>query len=247
MSAAVQMGEDINGVGYAPPRPNRRGWDGLFWDRAEVAILASGESMNPEQAEAVRAWRGSRDEFDVGFETFPRRYVIAINTTWRLAPWADVLYACDRAWWEARERSDAPRYVDEAKIAFAGQLWTQDKGAAQAHGLRWIRSEPLKGLSRHVGTINQGANGGYQAIGLAYQAGAARCYLLGYDMKGGRWHGKHPGLVDRTNAFPVFLTHYAHLAREIKADKGIEFEVINCTPGSALKSFPMWDWREVFA
>jgi hypothetical protein len=215
---------------------NRRGWDGLNWDGAEVAIMAGGESMLTEgMVDAVLAWH-------CGHEL---RRVIVINTTWRLAPWADVLYACDGAWWKGRDRTDAEMYVNEAKARFGGQLWTQDVQSAETFGLKLIRSTPGRGLERKIGIINQGANGGYQAIGLAYQAGARRCFLLGYDMHGRHWHGQHPGLLHRNQAFPTFLKNFQNLAADIA---GVEdFEVINCTPKSLLRAFPMRPWQEVFA
>jgi hypothetical protein len=42
---------------------------------------------------------------------------------------------------------------------------------------------PLVALSRDARSLAHGGNGGYQAINLAYLAGAARIVLLGYDMK----------------------------------------------------------------
>lgn len=217
---------------------NCRGWSGLLWDGFDVAILASGESLALQdfaQCAAVKAWR-ERGRF---------RAVIVINTTWRAAPWADVLYACDFAYWNGRDRTDTPRYVDEAKAGFAGQLWTQDVDAAKAYGLRHIRSARGDGLAREVGLINQGANSGYQAIGLAYQAGAARVFLLGYDMHGEHWHGRHPGLLHRSQAFPVFLKNFDRMAADVANLP--DFSVVNCTPKSALRCFPRLTWQEVFA
>ena len=42
--------------------------------------------------------------------------VIAINDAYRMAPWADMLYACDLKWW---------RWHDGAPY-FLGEKWTQD-------------------------------------------------------------------------------------------------------------------------
>ena len=40
--------------------------------------------------------------------------VVVTNTTFRAAPWADVLYAMDRVWWR--------QYLEEARQSFTGQL-----------------------------------------------------------------------------------------------------------------------------
>jgi hypothetical protein len=217
------------------PAVNSRGWDGLHWDGCEVAILASGESLSVEQSEAVKRWRDAASSF---------RRVIAINTTFRRALYADVIYACDGAWWDGRDRLDAPRYADEAKATFAGELWTRDADAAKRHGLRLLKSQPGRGLERQVGVINEGSNSGYQAIGLAYQAAARVVYLLGYDMKGGHWHGEHPGMLRKNSPFPIFLRNFKRLAAEVAALP--DFSVINCTPNSALRDFPMRKWQHVF-
>lgn len=211
---------------------NCRGWAGLRWDGGEVAILASGPSMTAEQADAVRSWR------DRGTD----RFAIAINTTFKLAPWANVIYACDGLWWEGRERSDVPRYVDRARETGA-QLWTQDVDVAKKYGLNHIKSQRARGISRQVGVINQGDNGGFQAVGLAYQSGVARAWLLGFDMRGGHWHGPHPGMLQKNCRFDLYLDHFSHMANDLP----IGFSVVNCTPGGALECFPRRDWREVFA
>jgi hypothetical protein len=54
-----------------------------------------------------------------------RAKVIAINNSWRLAPWADALYGCDYTWWHAN------RGVPE----FAGLKISQDAGAVSHTGI----------------------------------------------------------------------------------------------------------------
>jgi hypothetical protein len=217
------------GFARRPGGPNSRGWaDGLRWDGFSVAILASGESLSVEQCEAVRAWRGRA----------ANRKVIAINTTFRRAPWADLLYACDATWWA--------EYLEEVRRDFAGELWTQDSATAQKNaGVKFIRSDRGKGLCKKAGIVNQGANSGYQAIGLAYWSGSADVFLLGYDMRGGHWHGNHPPKLQKNNRFDVFLTNFTSLAIDVEKEAG--FAVVNCTPKSSLKAFPVKPWQEAFA
>lgn len=233
MSAVL---DDICGVGYSVH--NARGWDGLLWDGCEVAILASGESLSIEQCDAVNRWR------DASRET---RKVITINTSFRRARWADVLYACDGDWWRAKDKPSDPTYYEEARATFAGTLWTQDLDAAKEFGLRHIASQrnPIQGLSTTLGVVYQGSNGGYQTIGLAYWAGVRFVYLIGYDMRGGHWHGNHPGKLNKVNRFDMFLQSFAKLSNDVELVDG--FDVINCTPGGMLNCFPRRDWREVFA
>lgn len=199
-----------------PPR-----WDGLQWPGARVVILASGQSLSVEQCEAVHAWR-----FAGGAEM---RRVIAINTTFQRAPWADLLWGCDLTWWR--------QYHKEAAAIFTGQLWTQDQQAVREFGLHFIESAMVPGLSRRPGVIHQGGNSAYMSVNLGVQAGAKRFVLLGVDMHGTHWHGNHPaGLPNPVpNLFKSWIKQFGVLAKDLERE-GIE--VINCTPGTALHCFP---------
>ena len=205
----------------------RAGWQGLSWDGAAVAILASGPSFSEEQAAAVLRWRNQDRN---------ARKVIVINTTYKRAPWADVLYACDKQWWQV--------YYAQVKASYPDlELWTQDLETAKKYQINHIKSLRRPGLSTEPGVINQGENSGYQAIGLAYQARACSVYLLGYDMHGCHWHGPHPDFLNRPNQYPNWLRNFTKLAEDCKT---VGLEVINCTPMTAMRSFPLQNWTEVF-
>lgn len=200
--------------GYAEPvDPNPK--PALDWCGETVFILASGPSLTMEQCEAVRG----------------KGRVIAINTTFRLAPWADVLYACDSEWWA--------EYYEEAK-ACTGQLWTQSVGHVKRDGLNVVQARRSPGLSKdqtiHLG--NGPSNSGYQAIGLAHLAGAKRIILLGYDMKAGKkkhHHGDHPRHLNKSLPFKAWIPQFDQLAKDLQ-EAGVE--VLNATPGSALTCLP---------
>lgn len=205
----------------------KQGWGGLAWKGTAVAVLASGDSFSEEQAAAVLQWRNQDRN---------GRKVMAINTTYQRAPWADVIYACDRPWWTEYHKRVVAACPD-------AQLWTQDAKAAELYELNHIPSLRKEGLSLEPGVINQGENGGYQAIGLAHQAGAKTVYLLGFDMQGGHWHGPHPGNLNKVNTYDRWLKNFVKFAVDCKA---VNLEVINCTSTTALRSFPQKHWTEVF-
>jgi hypothetical protein len=127
-------------------------------------------------------------------------------------------------WWDA--------YRKEVDEVFQGECWTQDKRAADKYRLRHIRGENKPGLSRDPELIHTGGNSGYQAINLMYHFGVSRIILLGYDMKGQHWHGKHPGNLSNHHDFRDWIKRYHALAADL------DIEVINCTPGTALDAFP---------
>lgn len=147
-----------------------------------------------------------------------------------MALWADVLYACDGEWWD--------RYFQEVSCSFKGEFWTTSKEASLKYGINHIPGEPNPGLGKD-GVIHYGANGGYQAINLAYLLGASRIVLLGFDMQrtGGKshWHGDHPGELNRDCPVSSFAKNFPLLADDLRA---VGVDVINSTRETALECFP---------
>lgn len=79
---------------------------------------------------------------------------------WRLAPWADVLYASDGLWWERH------RGVPE----FRGLKVTASPRAARLFDLR------------QVSPVGRGGHSGSHAIHLARDFGSRRVVLVGFDL-----------------------------------------------------------------
>jgi hypothetical protein len=181
-----------------------------MWAGQTVAVLASGPSMTPRVAEAVRS--------------IP---TIVINDSFREAPWAALLYAADEEWW--RLNPDAH--------AFAGLK----ASVASVPGVRLLRNTGSSGFDPEPGCIRTGSNSGYQGVHIAAQAGARRILLCGFDMsaaKGAHWFGEHQrGLINTSpETYQRFIGRFDSL--KVELDR-IGVEVLNCTPDSALKCFPM--------
>lgn len=172
-----------------------------------MAILASGPSMSQEVADAVHA---------------ARLPTIVINNTFRLAPWADILYAADHEWW--------------ALTAGAREFAGVKASAQPVKGVCRVVTTGMDGIDTTPGHVRTGGNSGYQALQLAIQAGARRVLLLGYDMHGTHWHGPHgPGLRNtRDELFRRWVARYTAAAPLITA---LGVDVVNCTPGSAISCF----------
>lgn len=180
--------------------------------------IASGPSLTVEQCKYVELKR-----------KFNKCRVIAVNDNWRLARYADYVYACDRRWWDA--------YVDDVKTLTDAELWTIDKGAASAYGLKWIESDKMFGVSKN-GKISHGQNSGYQAVNLAFLFGAKKIILIGYDCQhtDGKkhWFGDHPKGWGNANRVQAWAHNFKSLASGLK-DEGID--VVNCSLDTALKCF----------
>jgi len=161
--------------------------------------------------------------------------VIAINDAYRLAPWADVLYACDERWWKWQYRGHTREIA-----AFAGVRYSIDPRAGKWPHVQVLRNTGRAGLERDPSALRHGHNSGYQAVNLAVHFGAARILLLGYDMQatGGHehWFGHHP-MVKRS-PYGLFRQHFQEIVKPLR-EAGVE--VWNCSRATALDVFPRLD------
>lgn len=162
-----------------------------------------------------------------------------INEAWRLAPWADALYACDERWWRLRGPSPA---------AFAGLrfIGKDTHPGCIPCGVKGGDNE-LLWCGRRLGA---GANSGFQALNLAAVAGARRIVLLGMDMHrtGGKshWHGDHTG--EMTNPSDRMLRGCQQIMDRVApelAARGIE--VLNATRITALRAYRRVSLQEALA
>lgn len=75
-----------------------------------------------------------------------------------------------------------------------------------------------------------GGNSGFQAVNLAYIMGAKTILLLGFDMFGTHFFGKHPPKLDVMSPFRNFIESFASIKKDV--------EIINCSRQTALDCFP---------
>ncbi len=212
--AIARMASRINAqtqyVGGVVSAPNN-------WSRHTVVILASGPSLTDDQTAYVRQTDNTR--------------VIAVNTSFRKAPWADVVYAGDHLWWKI--------HIAEIKKVSRAALWTCDSGSADRWKINRVRAANKEGLG--LGAVHMGGNSGYAAINLAFLWGARKIVLLGFDMKPGEggqkhWHLDHPEPLTQRQLFDEWIHKFKKMAEDLKA-RGVL--VVNCTPDSALPWFPL--------
>lgn len=185
------------------------------WEGERVAVLCSGPSLTADDAAKVTS--------------LPR---IVTNATYRLVPDADVVYGSDVFFW---------RHADYADV-FQHPGWKvsveQQRGVEPylPDGIRVLRNDGFEGFSDRPDAIRTGGNSGYAAIHLAATAGAKEIIVLGLDMQGTHWHGKHPhGLNNpREQSFVRWMRRFGTLAKELDR-RGVK--VWNCSPNSALEAF----------
>jgi hypothetical protein len=192
------------------------------WSGECLAIVAAGPSVTPQQVDALRN----------------RIHVAVINESYRLAKWADILYACDHLWWlQAKGAKD-----------FSGLKITQDDVAVKHYPeLKKVTVKKEKGSIVHdllmdaAGEVGGGGHSGFQMINLSAQFGVTGILLVGFDMCGDchkpHWHGRHPSPM--TNPIESnFQTWRKNLAGAKPKLDALGIDVVNCSPISTLTTFP---------
>lgn len=177
------------------------------WRGQTVVVLASGPSMSQAVADIVRG----------------KCRVIVVNSTYKLAPWADILYAADHTWWT---------HNPEAQN-FAGRRVTIYP-IMDSNDAMYLHNGGSSGLDSRRSYLRTGKNSGYQAMHLALHLGAKRILLCGFDMRPGHWHPEHPEEVRKPMPFSFWVKKFNEVA-PMYAARGVH--VINCTPNSALACF----------
>lgn len=196
----------------------------------KAVLLASGPSLTAEDVELVRAWRARTAE----------GVVLVTNLTFRIAPWADHLYALDGLWWR--------EYGQDARATFKGRMWTPCVAATEMFGATLVTMRKrARGLSRNRGVM-YGCNSGRHLIDLAYQLGARRLVLLGYDMmpsSAGRehWHEPYPDGVQMKPAYKGWAREFVQVAIDLK---NLGTNVVNASRRTALSAFRVARLDETF-
>lgn len=186
------------------------------WLDATIVCLASGPSMTQQDADLVGA------AHDV--------VTFTANSTWLLAPWAQVHYSNDHDWWQQN--------IGTMRRECRGEFWSgcPDSELLPADVKQYPYQKQARGLPADHNLIGWGGNSGFAQMQLAARAGARRIILVGYDMQGdGHWHEDHPEPIRKEFNFPFWIGHFNHAAAAL-ALRGIE--VLNASRETALKCFP---------
>ena len=185
------------------------------WRGDTVLIAASGPSQRREDLDLAHG----------------RAKIMAINSTWQITPFADVLYACDNSWWQCPDLL----YGQHAIREFCGLLVSGSSHTTQ------VRRIAHREVSEAVYGVNfgDGGNSAYQALNIAAMWGADRILLTGVDCMrpGEHHHGHHPPPLanSREKTIDNWLKAFDKIAPLLVA-RGVE--VINCTRVTALECFP---------
>lgn len=145
--------------------------------------------------------------------------VVAVSDAYKLAPWADALASTDGRWWN--HHKDA--------LSFKGLKFTA------APDFR-----PVKGVEKFP--TDSHTNSGLLGLMVAVHMGATEVLLLGFDLRGTHFFGRHPEPLKNTTEqrFEAFKKQF-----ERYRPKGVS--IFNCTHGSALNCYPKRDLADCLA
>lgn len=194
------------------------------WRGKTCIVIGSGPSAAGSAAELGKLDRGIR--------------ILAVNDSWQLAA-ADVVYACDGAWWKARQ----------GLAQFKGLRLTHDATACvQFPGILQIAIARAcdEILTGEPGLVGDSGNSGFQALNLAVQFGAVKIILIGFDMRldlGLHWHGKHGRGLNNPSALNIAKWRRI-LDGQAPRLAALGVAVINCSAVSALEAFPKMSLAE---
>lgn len=185
------------------------------WLGQSCAIVASGPSAKAQPLELLR----------------DKVRVIAINESWQLCKWADVLYGCDAKWWGMKLGVPDFRGI---KIA---------SDATQYRDVRRVTVDPLSNslCLDQPGHLGAGGNSGFQALNLAVQFGTSQILLIGFDMRvdlGEHWHPRHYPPLSNPHPHDNLPRWRSALDGAAATLQRLNVRVVNCSPVSALKAYP---------
>ncbi len=205
------------------------------WEDYTFVILGCGPSLSEEQIKIIK------DAKDGGSAR-----VIAINSSYLLAPWADILYAGDARFWNWYQSASefCGVRIGLALDAVTGKLYPGYDNLDPSK-INFMQSTGELGLESDPTGLRNGKNSGYAAINLAVHMGAHRIALVGFDMQSDgemhHWHGDQPEPIPDP-PYHLFLPSFETLLEPLK-ELGVM--VLNCTPDSKLETFSSADLRAV--
>ena len=190
-----------------------------FWEGETCYILGGGPSLNLVDVDRLKGQR-----------------VIVVNNSYRVAPWADVLYFMDCAWyaWHKLEL-----------LSFTGIKVTTCEHSKDEIGIKFLERGRRQGIDERNTHLVRGTNSGYGAVSLAIKFGVKKIILFGYDMRQvdgkNNFHKDHKREVQAFIYKKQFVPIFSTLKNHCETD-GIE--IINATPGSLLDIFPIIEVEE---
>lgn len=157
--------------------------------------------------------------------------VIGVNDAFKLGNWVDVCWFSDCRWYE---------WNKELLKEFSGVIASCTNCSCNHPRVLQVKRLEGSGIVTNPAIVRWNKNSGASAINLAYHLGAKRIVLLGFDMKQkdgqNNWHQNHKHNPRPTIYQNLFLPPFDIIARDAK---NLGIEILNATPDTDLKAFPI--------
>lgn len=173
-------------------------------------------------------------------------WILAINSSFRLAPYCDAVFFSDHTWWNGSwEPNGSPR--KKALIKSGVLLVTTSRAVKRDSPDHVKRVSAASGQPLKAGhsPIRLGRNSGQTGIALAAAFGAKQIVLLGFDMRrvAGESHHHKEYSTENDKLYSKDFIPAFQGWNNVAVKSGIK--VLNATPGSALNEFPKIELREI--
>lgn len=216
-----------------------------IWDGGTALILAGGPSLESQ-------WKnGLPHKIKTARDSGVR--VIGVNNALHL-DWGliDVIWFGDSRWlfWHFEKVKAFPGVKASCCVKFAGKLkW-----------LKVMARDKPQGIETKEGYVSWNRSSGSSAVNLAYHLGAKKIILFGFDMKASKTEDgiktnwlPHPRQKVNKKKQEAGYTPYPRFSEPwvkiMKDAKELGIEILNASPGSALKekpyNVPEVDWKDV--
>jgi len=211
-----------------------------IWKDGTCVIIGGGTSLIDQfniPAEVVeKVYTGVEDAsvYSPYLSLIHNQHVIAVNMSYQLGAWIDVLFFGDDGFWKTKH--------DEI-IAFQGLRVSFESEKIRDSRVKLLarNSRKKQGITFDPkGLLSWNFNSGAAEINLAIQFGAKRIILLGFDMyldasNNQHWHKVYTSPLNVIKeSMKKHLRGFPVIAKDIE---GTGIEIINCSPNSTIQCF----------
>ena len=211
-----------------------------MWDGGTCIIIGGGTSLIDqfqipmEVVEKVYTGQVNASVYSPYLSLIHDQHIIAVNMSYQLGNWIDVLFFGDDGFWKTRR--------DEI-IAFQGLRVSFESEKIRDSRIKLVARNPRKkqGITfEPAGLLSWNFNSGAAAINLAIQFGAKKIILLGFDMhldvnNNQHWHKVYTSPLNSIKeSMKKHLQGFPVIAKDVE---GTGIEIINCSPNSTIQCF----------
>lgn len=185
------------------------------WQGQDAFIICGGTSVTQRDVDLLRG-----------------QHVIAVNSSYLKAPWAEMLFFADLRWWK-RELDERIKEIE----SFQGIIVTTSRRASM-DGMHRLKKGSPPGLSPDRSTAVVERTSLHGALNICFHKAPRRILLLGADNRDGpdgrsHHHDEYPW----SRRLLTWEHKQGNLSTTVKPLKKAGIPVINC---SAISTLPWW-------